>query len=50
MISIDKQQQHDEREDKKRIKSWHEMYAEMERQGSYQTRVVHVRRERRSSK
>ena len=28
MISIDKQQQHDEREDKKRIKSWHEMFAE----------------------
>ena len=50
MIAIDKQQ-HDVREDKKqskRIRSWREMYAEMERDGSYQTRVVHVRRERRS--
>jgi hypothetical protein len=47
MITIDKQQQHDVREDKKqsrRIRSWREMYAEMEREGSYQTRVVHVRR------
>ena len=49
MIIIDKQQ-HEVREDekqRKRIKSWRELYAEIERDGSYQTRVVHVRGERR---
>jgi hypothetical protein len=52
MITIDKQQQ-DVREYKKRkrIKSWQELYAELERSNSYQTRVVHHdRRERRVSK
>ena len=47
MITQQREQQRDEKKQRKRIKSWRELYAEMERDGSYQTRVVHVRGERR---